>query len=321
MFCKNCGEKISENLLFCPSCGISLIPSANNVSQTPNNATPNFTPPVPPKTPNSTLPVPPEKPKKNGAKIAIISAIIAVVLIAITAVVILVLNNNSEPASNDDTEKEKSSESYVEELENYLDFIAEKKTDVDTFISDFYMGYYDFSLYSGKEADEIHAMMLKYEFEQEQEYYDMGYYYGSFDYDNWEEYVEESSIESFYRDMERGYGDDWEFTYEIVEKRELPEAKLDAFQDDWEDAIEYVYEDSYIASNISKKKDKEKLEDFVDSIEDLDVEKGYGVTVKMVVDGDDESSEEVVEYYVVKIGEQWVIIDGPGFYDAFPMKW
>ncbi len=282
MFCVKCGAEISEDMKFCVNCGAEVAAS----EATTDAAAPASEEPA--------------KPKKK--RTALFVGLGVAVVAAVTGVVIWLATGKSAKAS-----------SYESEIRDYLDYIVDKNDDGVDYVTDTYVGGAFGGLYSGEEADKILEMMLDETLEQSKEEPDMGYSYGYSDeyyYDSWEEIFEELA-QDFYNDMESVYGD-WELEYKILEKEELSDSKIKRLQRGLKDIL-----DSYDCENydIQDKDVCDKCEDFVESLEELKVEKAYGVDVEIEIDGDEDSYDDTVTFVVAKIGAQWVIMDGPDFYE------
>jgi len=338
MFCKNCGKEISENARFCPHCGSGIqsepvIPAQSAPYEAPVETMPYEAPvePTPYEVPIDAAPyaapvevapgfmptegfaTPPMKPKKSGKKVGLIVGIVAAALAIIAAIVFVVmwiLGSGDE---------EKNNNSYVSEVEQYLNFFANKEDSVDKLLSDTYLfggfGY----LYSGNDATEINEMYARAMFEDEKEDADMGYTYGSFDYNNWKDYTKETLIDYFYEEMEYEYGDDWEMTYEIIYTEEVSESEIEELQEIWEEGVLDFYDDLYdeIGDDLDKA-DRKKFRNFIGSIEDLEVTEGYCVEVDIeVTDEYGDTEDNSVEFVVAKVGKEWVILDGISPYSLF----
>jgi len=344
MFCKNCGKEIPEGTSFCTNCGSRVTPEAEVQNVTPENndgytqpqeqppVQPQEQPPVqpqeqPPVQPQEQPPVQPQEqfqapiqepsqfyddvpnmipPKKKGKKIAIISIIIAIVLAA-GGVVTWLLLRGGEGGSG-------SKNGYKAEIEAYLDFLADKKDDAEDFIADAHMTGDSFPAgYSGSEADEILFILMDAMFEQQKEFADM-YYSDVEDYDDWQEFIEEGLIGNLYDEIESEYGDDWELTYKIGDSEKIDKDDLSDWEDSWEETIKQ-YENEIlkmVEDNLSKK-DKEKVEEFIESLDDMDITDGYTVQVEVEVTGDENDHKDDYEFAVLKVGKQWVIFEGPSW--------
>ena len=340
MFCKNCGNQLSEGEKFCSNCGTAIepvvTPAANNEApvaasaetaavaaeaNSANVASAVVAPaPTPAPTPVVPNPQPPKKKKGKGKLIAIISAIVVVVLAAAGAVWYMITSgvfgndsNNGDDSDDEKNDGKKSEEAYVEEVEAYLDYLVKKNDDVDDFVSDMYLFGEFGNLYSGKAADEVLEKFFETMFEQGKEE-SMGYgYYEYFDYDNWEDYVKEGGIDRVYENIEGLFGD-WKLKYEIGDAKELDAEDVTDF---WEGVID-SYEEMLVDTDFSRN-DREDIEDFIDSLKDMEVEEAYEVEVEIEVDGDEDSCSNDFEFTVAKVGKEWVILDGPkvdGMFDA-----
>ena len=312
MFCKKCGSNISENNKFCPRCGALIV--SDTVSEPTIPVESGFI--------ASSHTSVEATSKKRGKKIAIISIISTVVLVSIVAVILLIINfggssSTTNNSSSNDDKNEKSEGSYESEVQAYLDYVAEHNTSAHDYIADTYFGG-DFGLYySGKDATDAHETMMKALFEERKEDAEMGYDYGSFDFedlDSWEDYLKESTIDYGYDEIYDVYGR-WEMTYEITSSGKLRDSEISDLQDIWEDVpanYEYIVEDLEL-----KRSDKNNLEDFIHSIEDLEVSDGYYVEVDVNVSGSRDSLSEHYEFLVGKVGDEWVILEGPDLDEIF----
>lgn len=202
---------------------------------------------------------------------------------------------------------------YIEEIEAYLTYIAEENDDVEAFVTDAYCGGNFDSGLCTEDAKEINEMIFEAMFKQMRDP-DMGYGYGynsGSSKGSWEDYIEESEIERFYKNMDKAYGD-WELTYEIGESKELSGSKLKKLENILEDIAD-EYDD--VKSELSSKDDKKEVKEFIKSIEELKIKEAYEVEVELKVDGDEESFDDTVEFVVAKLNKEWVILEGPSFYD------
>ncbi len=309
MFCKNCGASISEGAKFCSKCGTKVTEATAVVQKV--TATP---------APEESV----KTKKKSGSKIKgiLISAISLGVLAIVTVAVVIVLGilNNNDGGSNSGgrsgDENEDNGNSYEQEIKDYLDYLAEKNDDVMDFITDAYVGGQFGTMYSGKEADKIHEIMLEVEFDELQASNSLSHYYGYYDYssyDSWEKLLEDEGIAELYYDIKSNYGNDWSLEYKIGDAEELSESKLEKLQEIFEDAI---IDDFYgTEMEFDSKKDREKVEEFVEFLEELEVEEAYKVEVEITIEGKKDDYEDEVDFVVAKIGKQWVIMEGPAYYN------
>ena len=305
MFCKNCGNQISESSKFCPVCGSAVQAVADASATFDENASESFTAPRTPATP--------APPRKNGKIIAIISIIAALVIAAIVTVVLLIFNSNTQPSNNGhDTKESEETKDYIAEVEAYLDYFADKNDDIDKFIDEGYLATRIGAIYNGEEAAEIHEILYKAMFDLEEENMSY-YYYDSFEYDSWRDYLKEGTIDYLYEMLDDELGD-WELNYEITDTGKLSKARTQSLESSWEDVIKFyksIYRDC--KTHLSRD-DKDTIEDFIDSLEDLEVEDAYWVEVEIELDGDRDSWDKTTEYVVAKVGDEWVILDGENLY-------
>lgn len=275
MFCRNCGIEFPDSEKSCPKCGTPIL-SEGEVNEA--------------------------KPKKSKAGIIVLICVLATVLVAAAVVVVLVLGNKF------------SKKQYVEEVEAYLDYIAEEEDDVSEFLSSMYFGGEFGQYYKGDTAAKLHEILLKANFDLSgNDEPDMGYdYYGysKGGYD-WEDYTEDAVIRSFYNDLEDVYGD-WELKYEIKNTTKLSKGRVRNYQDELKNIIDN-YED--LAFELDSEKDQDEFEEFIESMEKLKIKSAYKVEVELEITGDKDNYEETVDFIVAEIGEDWVILEGPSFWD------
>jgi len=337
MFCNKCGASVSDGAAFCPECGTPTatnpgapdltaptqndafqsvpsqndafkstpsqnsayqsVPSQNDAFQSAPVAGVNVmdAPTDPAFAPN------PEAPKsKKGLIIGIVSAVVAVVVAAGVAVWLLFFNSNTDGCN--------------EAVEAYLDAIADKKEpDASAYISDMYFGGKFGSFYNGEDAEDINELYAGTLLNSASVGRSLGYGSGvSVEKgDLWKNRVLSSSLKPFYREMERKYGDDWKLDYEITDTEKMSGSDKDDLQDKWEDVI-----DNYnkLADELDDD-DSKDVEEFVEKLEELEVDSAYEVIVNVEIKGDKDSYEEEVEFSVAEIGDEWVILEGPSFED------
>ncbi|MBE6573618.1 MAG: zinc-ribbon domain-containing protein [Ruminococcaceae bacterium] len=314
MFCGKCGNQIDDNATFCPACGNPVVPKNNNA----NTSSYNYT-----DTSNFTSPMPPQPPKKNGKKIALIVTIAILVISAIVTTVCLILSSNGGGSTSDygkdrgskrNDDDNNRSDDYIEEIEDYLNFVKNKEDDADKYIEDTYFGGAFGYYYSGEDADYAHKLETKTIFENGKES-EMDYGYAEYyDYDSWEEYIEASDIDEFYDYMDDVYGE-WDMTYKITDTKKCSNEKLDSLKDVWDECI--VAYDDFSESEDFSKNDQREYDSFIDSIRDFNVSEAYSIEVKIEFDGEEDSYDNVWSFSVAKIGKEWVILEGPSFYEFY----
>jgi hypothetical protein len=292
MFCKNCGKEIQDDSLFCPECGAKIGEAPEQVEKVQSQ-------------PVSDKPVVTEevekvvakKPKKTGKVIAIITVAIVLVAAIIVGVFAFVPGINI------------FGKGYEKEVENYLEFFAEKKKDPEEFMSSAYMGGQFGTYLNGKEADEINELIIETAFEEMSEMY---YYGEDSDTSSWKKYLK-NTINMFYNTIEGKLGDDWELDYKIKESKKMSKSDIEDLEDYLEDFEEY-YEEMLDEVDF-KSKDENKIEDFIEKISKAKIKEAYEVEVDIELEGDEESFEETYEFVVAKIGKDWVILKGPAIFD------
>lgn len=318
MFCGKCGKEISPNDKFCPGCG--AVRNVTGPAKTTVATGAPATPAIPAAPVTFEAPVMKAPKKKKGKLIAIIAAI-AVALGAIGAVIYFIVNNDGDGTGvsingkKDNKEEEKVEEptTYVGEIEAYLDYIADKSTKIDGFLSNAYMGGGAF--YGGSQAKEIHEIIYKqvFEFLQDASMDYSSYYSDISDYDDWKEYLRECAIKPMYEEFDDRYGDDWKLKYKIEDEEKLSEDDLEDLSDYWEDIVA-VYESSCEYYDFSRS-DKKKMESFVEYLEDLEPDEAYEVDVRVQIEGEDFESDLDYSFIVAKYDGEWIIVDGPTAYD------
>ncbi|MBE6681645.1 MAG: zinc ribbon domain-containing protein [Ruminococcaceae bacterium] len=286
MFCRNCGFQFSDNEKECPKCGTPILSGSTDSNESPEVSSP----------------VSEAKPKKSKAGIIVLICVLATVLVAAAVVVVLMLGNKF------------SKKQYVEEVEAYLDYIADEENDVSEFLSNMYFGGEFGQYYKGSDAAKLHEILLKANFSSNgNDEPDIGYDYygyGKGRYD-WEDYTEDALIGDFYNALEDVYGD-WELKYEIKDTAKLSKGRTRNLQDELKNIIEN-YED--LTFELDSEKDQGEFEEFIESMEKLKVKSAYKVEVEIEIDGKKNSYEETVDFIVAEIGKEWVILEGPGFQD------
>ena len=330
MFCKNCGNQIPDDSSFCTNCGVRVnneteVQSApvENTGVDAHQSQEQFNPPVQeeinaPVQEQFYAPVQAEAPgfydampdmrapKKKGKKIAIISILVAIVLAAGGVVTWLLLRDDEGGTSG-------SKEGYKAEIEAYLEYLADINDDAEDFVADTHMTGTSFPAgYSGKEAEEIMYIYMEAMFEQEKEFSDM-YYSDMDDCDTWQDYIKEGMTANVYDEIENVYGDDWELTYKIGDDERIDKDDLEDWEDSWDEIIDDYKSDILepLEESISKK-DKEKIEEFIESLEEMKITDGYTVEVEVEIKGDEKHKDDY-EFVVLKVGKQWVIFEGPSW--------
>lgn len=314
MLCEKCGNQVSEFDTNCRKCGAPL-PQNNTEAQTADHPIEtqqnsddlyiDYNSQTVPIACGNTLP--PEPPRKNTAKIAVIIASIVAVLSAI--ITVIVLSISTEPATNES----KEDLSCLEEVKGYLDYIANKEKDVQGYISDLYYAGDFGQYYSGDDAAEMHEIISKAIFNEKKKLSDMGKFYpDTFDYDTWENYIKEGSIDKFYFDMLRSYGK-WQMGYEITDTRKMTSDETKKLNGTWNEVVEN-YEELLNKRLKLEKDDSKKLKEFVNTIKELKPSEAYEIAVTLDITGKKDSSKKDVEFTVAKVGEEWVILEGPSLY-------
>ena len=73
------------------------------------------------------------------------------------------------------------------------------------------------------------------------------------------------------------------------------------------------YEEILDNVDLSSKKE-DLLEEFIDEL-DEDISKAYTVEVEIKINGEKKDFEDTFEFKVAKVGGEWIILEGPEFYD------
>lgn len=295
MFCKNCGKEIADSSQFCIYCGTNLSATQQQpvfepaVQPTFEQVSQPVCAPVEP----TPAPVSPKNPKKSRAPM-IIAVISIIVVLASIATVIFFFSKKQKQKE----EAKALSEGYISEVEDYLDFIKTKNTNVYDYISDAYLGGSFGSYFSGSKADDMHKLLFREMFEEEiMEYADV-------DYDNWKDFLKQEGVDEFFDTMNSRYGKGWKFDYSIEDSYEMSDSKVEDLNNDFVYIIEN-YED------VDYPDLKKKSRDFVNYLEDLNVKSAYEVEVDITIKGSKDSFEQTVTFVVAQIDKQWVIFEGP----------
>ncbi len=274
MLCRNCGSNIPEGSQYCPYCSMQISNSSYQQFGYQEPAT---------------------KKKKKWPIIAGVTAIIALIGGAIALIFAI-----------------SSSKGYEKEIENFFAYFEEKEDDAEGFITEAYWGGLCFgNAIGGNVGKEANTAYISCLFEVENA---SGSSLGGSNIDNWEDYLKESSIDYIYGRFDKIYGDDWELTYKIANVDELSDSKVDDLQDEWEETVENYeeYIDQFEDSDADiDDKDIETIEDFIDEMSDKKIKKAYEIEVDVEIEGDDASLDESYEFKVVKVGNEWVILEGP----------
>lgn len=135
------------------------------------------------------------------------------------------------------------------------------------------------------------------------------------DYDEDEDSLEDTltdHLEEYYDQISDIYGDDWEITYNVKRVKEIRESKLEDYEDNLEELADSLedsiddLEDNDSLSDDDIKKITKFLEKWSDKISDAKVTKGYRITVRMTLKGDEKKKSETAEIIVLKAGGKWV---------------
>ena len=129
--------------------------------------------------------------------------------------------------------------------------------------------------------------------------------------DDWEDDFADEMDETYeyYNDS---YGDNWKVEYDVTKEKELKKSDLENYQDQWDNMIDNIDDaiDALDNNDDYSKKDIEELTDFyegwIDKFSDMEVTKGYTLTVKMIIEGDDDRERDTDKIVVLKIGGSWV---------------
>ena len=308
MFCKNCGNQLSENAMFCPNCGMQVQSLVEDPVIEGANPTEEFQliEEIPTVRENPVVPEEVVPARKSSKKVlAIVLPIAISSFVIITAILALMLFGKGGLSI--------SNKGYEAEVESYLDFISDKNENVNDFLSDVYFGGDFGSYYSGSNASKIHEILAKALYEENQE--NAMYYSYYDDYSSWKEYIQEDTIRYFYKDADDYLGRRWEMNYTITETRELSEAKLDHLITRWDYVIDnYDYYLECYDDEMSNK-DRMRLRDFIDTLEDMEITDAYGVEVEIEMDSKHNSYSSVYEFTVAEIDGEWVILSGPNFWE------
>lgn len=147
------------------------------------------------------------------------------------------------------------------------------------------------------------------------------------DEEDWEEDFEDT-IEDTYEYFEDSFGDDWKMDYEIKSKKSMSDSKLDDAQESWEDEIETIENILDTLDDIDDPEDyNDELDDddveelikfyekWLKKFEKMEVKKGYKVKTELIIEGDDDDSEETTTINVIKLGGTWTTDE---FYIEYP---
>lgn len=135
----------------------------------------------------------------------------------------------------------------------------------------------------------------------------------------------EDSVEELYESLEDSYGDDVKISYEIKKKEKMDKDDLEDIEetihdfydgylekvvdeiddmdsDDWEDLA-----DELDISESKAKKAGKVVKNFSKELEKAKVSAGYTLKVKIKIEGDDDDTNETLEFNVIKVNGDWMI--------------
>lgn len=210
---------------------------------------------------------------KNFAPIIAVVAVLAVVIVLFFVVKSLFFGGG-----------------YKEPLNNIVDLVNDKETDVDKYVEALFPGF----------INDAYKDLIDLARDEDPDVID----------DAYDEAAD--SIQDAWDDMEDSIGGDLELSYEIRDKEKLDSDELEDIQDAYStlagliplDELEMVVD---MAADDAADELFEIIENLVGDIEDLDVSAGYKLKVRLTLEADGDDVSQGLTLYVIKANGDWMI--------------